>query len=73
MEIEIISGGHVHILELALTIPMITADGIKNTNAGNIMISTRRLSVLKPHPRKVGGLFYIQSFSPIFISVFVLS
>ena len=72
MEPEITFGGHVHILE-PKTIPITTADGIESTNAGNIMISTRRLPLLQPHPRKVGGLFYTQSFSPIFISVLFLS
>ena len=41
METEITFGGHVRILKPHLTIPITTADGIENTNAGNIMISTR--------------------------------
>ena len=57
METKIIFGCHVRILELHLTIQITNIDGIKNTNAGNIMISTRRLPHFKPHLRKVDGLF----------------
>ena len=73
MEIEITSGGHGRILKFALTILIITADRIENTNAGKTMINTRQLLLLKPHPRKVGGLFSIQSSSLIYTSVLVLS